>query len=63
MLGLENTPTKKQQYGDVHSHGGTPGLMYPGFNEWFISWNITNKWMIWGDPHDFGDLHVGGFKT
>ena len=45
-------------YGAFHSHGGTP------IAGWFISWKNPNlKWMIWGYPHDSGNLHIGDGGT
>jgi hypothetical protein len=40
---MENS---EDRHGGFRSHGGTPK------NEWFIS----SKWMIWGYPHELGNL-------
>jgi hypothetical protein len=25
---------------------------------WLISWKLLLKWMIWGYPHDLGNIHM-----
>ena len=58
----ESESSREPSFADVmgassSENGGTP------IAGWFISWNPIYKWMMTGDPHDYGHLQIGAAVT